>query len=165
MKNPKLFKRTFEVLLKAYAEGNLIHQDVCACAIGNLVLDAEDHTDIHFSENNFMLDNNKRYRGFWYDFMIYRHMANINIETDLKLASEDWYKIFKYIGYSWQDIISIETAFEEFYTSDAYIEYREFHGHDSDASGYWGLLSILDALCIIHDVKQKGRYINLINKA
>lgn len=39
MKNKEQFDNSIKVLVKAYLEGTLLHLEVCACAVGNLIAD------------------------------------------------------------------------------------------------------------------------------
>lgn len=143
MKNKELFDKTVGILVKAYQEGTLKHNEPCGCAIGNLI-----------AGNNGIkvIDNGEDWSSqepYWGGAQFYGVASKQPNQAGLaQLAST---------GYPIEHTCQIEKAFER----------CDYKG-TGDVDGYLGLMSVIDALMIIHEANieetQQGKGLFVLNK-
>ena len=137
------FEHSIDVLVKAFMNNTLEHNNCCACAVGNLVADGIGIKVVPFkgivtkakweSENDsvsiekgwplvFMTDDKKQKKRSYN----YKDLAKKQIDST---------------GYTWQDLAKIEFAFE---TADK--------GNSDDDWMFNGLMAVVDVLAEIHGI-------------
>src|SRR5688500_1047662 len=107
MKNKELYERTVSILVQAYFNDTLRHDDCTACAVGNIVLasgvpkcNGED-----VSENDYY--NNGAWKMVFYTSGRdqYAYPETLKEYPIIK-------KIISITGYTWKQLAKIEFAFE-----------------------------------------------------
>jgi len=145
------FNHSVNVLVRAYMNDTLEHNNCYACAVGNLVADAYGYTytdavDGGCRKKKALLQNNGRY----FD----RDKSGINVGAD-------WYNLIDFIdfidpnpqdpkglkeiektGYSFEEVKAIENAFE------SVSEYNK----SEDQYMLDGLMAVVDVLADIHGI-------------
>jgi len=143
MKRPELYNKTVDILVEAYFNDTLVHGNQCGCAVGNMVAAnmgvrlhklkcgtiVPSYWDDDFVTDNFTIENN----GLWY-------LKKSTDADDIRFKQEDIDKQIFSTGYSWNEILAIERAFE-------YCQYTE----DDDSYMLNGLMAVIDTLDIIHE--------------
>lgn len=143
MKKKELFDRTISILVKAYMDGTLLHGNCYACAVGNLVAGHMGYGYVHneiINEPVWNCEPNKKYnpRGTWFGLLNEaKHMS----EKEIERANEQ----IAITGYTLKGISYIEHCFE----NPDEIDYLS-----SDNDGYFGLMSVCDALMQIHQCNE-----------
>lgn len=144
MKNKELFDRTISILVKAYQNDTLEHHNCYACAVGNLM--AENcgfrliKTPFKFSEIYYT-----GYNGtlIYEPLLPIEQVLTYNLD---RLESSDFINdIIKKVGYTLNELSSIEAAFEG----------GTYKRDDHDKDGFYGLMNVVDALMEIHEAEQK----------
>jgi len=137
------FHYTVNVLVKAYLNDTLKHDFCTACAVGNIIAEA----------NNVKLTKN--FGGFitWDKcgphwgrlFLTDSHTGDQMINAD-RIKYPEIIEPIKATGYKWRELARIEYAFE---TADK--------GNNEDEWMFNGLMAVVDVLAEIHgiDLKEK----------
>lgn len=138
MKNKELYHKTIDILVKAYLNDTLLHENACGCAIGNLIAYNKGLSMVFNKEAyntpeklRWVGDNPEwckylsRLRGYWSDLY--------PIDNDRALEQ------IAYTGYSVDEVDRIEKAFE---SAD---------DEDNDNRVFDGLMAVVEALDIIHE--------------
>lgn len=132
MKNQELFDRTINILVKAYQNETLAHNEACACAIGNMIAGNNGFKIIRSINSGLFWDNEIDSEWTW---------VHCNGEFENFLDSDRYVKgksQLESTGYSINETILIERAFE-------------YHSEEVwDEDGFKGLMSVVDALILIH---------------
>lgn len=124
--NTERFNRTVDILVKAYLNDTLQHDNPCGCAVGNMIMAS---CGIKFKHGHDWFGDK---RITWLD------------------ASPAWYKFIDSptgidqvasTGYSIDEILAIEKAFESANTTPC-----------SDQDGYRGLCAVVDVLIDIDGI-------------
>lgn len=143
MKNQQLFNETVDILVNAYQKNTLRHGDCSACAVGNIIaaksgitsntskswrdcFGAEEYHTPYAWADVFSTDAIKTQR---FDIIEYEGVAKKQIDVT---------------GYSVYELASIELAFE---SADK--------GISTDDHMFNGLMSVVDALMIIHEASKE----------
>lgn len=129
------FENTVDILVKAYFNDTLEHSNCFACAVGNIVAHNNGYEYIDCNRV-FSQGKMKRFKAIpsWYNSI---NRTSMN-ETDTQIGST---------GYSLDQIISIERAFEQGWKT-RYDHSNEEH----DKDGYHGLMAVVDVLAEIHNI-------------
>ncbi len=137
MKNQELFHKTVNILVQAYLKGTLKHMDPCACLVGNLIA-----ANMNYKvSQNLWEDSNGKVQSFtWYNLI----MANRGYECFAYLNEAK--KEIEVTGYGLEDIIKLESAFEE---AD--------RGQSREDWMFNGLMDGIDCLCEIHEVNEESK--------
>lgn len=133
MKNPELFHKTISILVKAYQNETLRHGNCRACAVGNLVKANFPYCDMNTSfgwPSVFCTDGFGQYKNM----NSYKGAAKEQIDST---------------GYSVKELALIESAFE------GVEEPCEANEYNSDQHQFDGLMSVVDALMIIHEANEE----------
>jgi hypothetical protein len=132
MKNPELYHKSLNVLVKAFINDTLEHGNCTACAVGNLVADAL-RIDLKKEYTRFEgLGDPSRDLGLWYD-------ALQQPKPTQKMLQQ-----IKYTGYDIEELRKIEKAFE---SSDL--------GETEEDEMYNGLMAVVETLGEIHEVSKE----------
>ena len=139
MKNPELFNETISILVKAYFDGTLRHNDCAACAVGNMVaarnncvLELDDFICAYDKSGN-EFDNR-----LWFDLV-----HGLGFSGDSLKSAQDQIQT---TGYTLQEITDIELAFD-------YLGWNE----ENDTDGFKGLMNVVDTLQKIHECTDEER--------
>lgn len=125
MKTQPTFEKTVDVLVKAYLNDTLEHGNCSACAVGNIVVSTLGYS-YHRREGVLFALEIKNYDN-WYSYLLYRN-------------SEYGLNQIKATGYTLEDIINIEMAFES------------AAGNSRDEMMFNGLIAVVDVLGDIHGI-------------
>ena len=124
MTKQQRFEQTTSVLIRAFLRGHLVHNDTCACAVGNMIA----------ADNGYRVQESPT--GF-YDWMV-----------DGKMIVTKWAPYMTRMQYSFREIDRIETAFE------GVIERPGVgYDLSLDPDGFRGLCAAIDTLMEIDDVE------------
>jgi hypothetical protein len=118
--NRPTFEETVSVLVKAYLNDTLVHGDDCCCAVGNLIC------------HSMNLNPKSNWGPHWYNYF--------KLEWESKEAQNYAYEEIKSTGYSVDEILLIESYFEN------------ADGDDEQSYMFNGLMSVVDVLAEIHGV-------------
>jgi hypothetical protein len=121
MKNQELFDRTVGILVKAYLNETLVHQDSCGCAVGNLVYQHRDKSNFGVIKKGFDV-----------------HAPWFKVAKRFNKDFEGLQQI-KSTGYTISEINNIEISFER------------GGNVVNDKDGFKGLMSVVDYLAEIHE--------------
>lgn len=139
MKNKELFDRTIGILVRAFQNDTLRHEEPCGCAIGNLIAGNNGYSINTKGPMFSWHKNGNRVVEFWNEVQVYgRGMSgpNRDIGIDQLLST----------GYNLHETLLIEGSFE----STRHINEDE-NGDNGDADGFLGLMALCDALMQIHE--------------
>lgn len=153
------FNHTVNVLVKAYFDGVLLHQECYACAVGNII--AESIGANICKEDRVQVDA-ERYiwrRGIDYIGVMWPNVFITGYRGVPQVQSPEFYRGAAKLqidktGYSWKELARIESAFEQ-------AEYF----HDVDAWNFSGLMAVVDVLAEINGIdleakeKAKGLFV------
>ena len=137
------FKHTMDVLVKAYLNDTLVHGNCYACAVGNLIAEANGWKYVNCKDEPFRkiaLDINAgmyldgKYGGDWYEF-----------DESIKRTNQGLNEIHS-IGYTLKEVVRIENAFE-----------NAWRGENEDSYMFNGLIAVLEVLADIHGVDFSGK--------
>jgi hypothetical protein len=133
MKNKELFDKTIAILVKAYQNDTLEHGDCQACAVGNLVA-ANKGIRLYRDSDGTLCSSHS-------------YFDNAQWARAILEGKEDkgGFEEIKTTGYSIEELILIENAFELYPRSPVF---------DYDQDGYKGLMSVVDCLMQIHEADQ-----------
>ncbi len=145
MKNHELYSKTVDILVQAYFNDTLEHGNYCGCAVGNIIAanfgielvkssgkKSEVHPkmipDFSYTANRGHLEN-PFHNGIWYYFKDKNKTPNGVVEQQVVMT-----------GYSWEELLRIERAFENAwgYTTD-------------DERMFCGLMAVIECLDLIHE--------------
>lgn len=130
------FNHTVNVLVKAYLKGTLEHGNCFACAVGNLVTDANNCT---FTRGRGFGLTWKNGHPHWLDGVKFGQIKDSdNLEAAKKQAEST--------GYTLEEIAKIECAFEYGYPVDFSSPSPKSY------DGYLGLMRVVDVLADIHGI-------------
>ena len=125
------FEKTMDILVKAYLNDTLEHGNCHACAVGNLIA-AQNGLSYKRDYSDF-----QRWDGYiephWYQLVTPVKCDYGDIEIGTNQINQ--------IGYSIQDTIRIENAFE-----------NSERGQNNDDWMFNGLMAVLDVLAEIHGI-------------
>lgn len=155
MDNLEKFNHSVNVLLKAYLNDTLVHENCYACAVGNLVADGMG-TEVIVSKGcgsrrNLVWSNKEIYPGLEYSVEASGWGAlfstSINHGTNRKrqevnakyLSSPRVKNHIESTGYTWEQLAIIEKAFE-------FVDKRK------KDKMFNGLMAVVDALANIHNI-------------
>lgn len=132
------FNDTVAILVKAYLNGTLEHQNCAACAVGNIIASKSGYVHRFTGEllhDNFYTENGCAIDPGWrYVFCSTgRGSQTINQKRYSGYAKEQ----IDSTGYSWGNLAKIELAFENM---------------RDDESGFKGLMAVVDVLASIHGI-------------
>ncbi len=142
MKNETLYNKTVDILVQAYLNDTLIHGNCFACAVGNMVasnmgfqfvVDNSTNHNPHrlgWGEGYFYSSNN--IKPTWFDMC--GPYGGLEYESPKALEQ------IKSTGYSFEELIRIERAFE---VSD--------RGNSKDEYMFNGLMAVIEVLDQIHE--------------
>lgn len=139
----KRFNKAYNALVKAYFEGTLAKGSCTACAVGNMICDAQ----------NFKIDlktiNNHSYRELdivpWYDAIWTNSDHNKIIHKKVKELT----------GYNNEEIRQIERAFEN-NTRIGGKSYDRYTAQEILEDQYNGLCAVVDVLLELDGLKDNG---------
>ncbi len=136
MNREDLYRKTVDVLLDAYNDGELEHGNCCACAVGNICKESGELLDIDNSEWSmlFSTDDSGKQRFNTY------------------MTSEGQTLILG-TGYSVKELARIEFAFESsiFKTPEGYLHWSTVRRKQGQ---FIGLCAVLDVLKEIHSIEE-----------
>ncbi|PIQ22619.1 MAG: hypothetical protein COW65_02130 [Cytophagales bacterium CG18_big_fil_WC_8_21_14_2_50_42_9] len=132
MKHKELFDNTIKILVNAYLNNTLVHNNCCACAVGNIIA----------ANLEIKYDKDLKWIG--------RQLAWSTVFVTKRSKTEQTQCPWAYngkakeqidaTGYAWQELALLETAFE-----------RAPLGKNSEERMFNGLMAVVDALCQIHE--------------
>lgn len=134
MNRPELYQKTVDILVKAYFDDTLIHGDCYACAVGNIIAG---NCGFTYGENEYSVmhcDALKKKGLSWNEWLNY---PNFFIRDSQNMSAEERDMVAR-TGYSFQELCSIESAFED----------------EVDTKGdemFNGLMAVVEALDKIHE--------------
>jgi len=116
MKNPELFERTVQILTDAYLNKTLVAGNCSACAVGNMIAAACEIPLLKLTNGAVYWDEDKsggQESTDWY----YGIVSSIKHGTPIgeilsSFTGSSGYRMIMSTGYTLQDIVDIETAFE-----------------------------------------------------
>ncbi len=160
MKNPELFNKTVDILVKSYHEGTLAHHEGAGCVLGNIiahnlgvkVIPNEEAGYPYFTSNGGIA---KQPKFKWSNGVLpyWASVQSMGVIHKVDLQNADLKAIGLYIkgkqqlastGYSSEELLQIERAFESQYAQDL----------RGDQDGYKGLMAVVEALQIIHEANE-----------
>lgn len=150
MEREELYKKSIQVLSKAYLDGTLYSGYCEACACGNLIAAANGYEITKIKDNIFWKSKDKDYiDASWGDVCctlrvkvpILEFTVASRQKLEMKYFKSDAKKEILSTGYELEEFIEIESAFE-----------RGYKGVDRM---YNALMSVVDALDIIHKNNNK----------
>ena len=154
MNRPELYEKTVNVLLDAYNDGELEHQNCCACAVGNICKEASEKTRV--------------YRGRWLDYFLTSiddGSQKINEARDERDAA---YKLIKQTGYTIKELARVEWAFEKEIAKELHpMSFKDRRNlleeiRYSKEYQFRGLCRVLDVLKEIHSTEEKTHEENIV---
>jgi hypothetical protein len=138
MKNKELFDKTIGILVNAYLNNTLVHNNCCACAVGNIIA----------ANMQIKYDPYLKWTG--------RQLAWSKVFVSMPFKSDQIQRPWAYTGnakeqidatgYAWTDLALIEAAFE-----------RAPKGTNKDERMFNGLMAVVDVLCQIHELDEKTK--------
>lgn len=138
MKNKELFDRTVKILVNAYLNNSLVHNNCCACAVGNIIA----------ANMEIKYDPYLKWVGrqlAWSKVFVTMPFKTDQIQRPWAYAGSAKEQIDA-TGYTWQELSIIESAFES-----------APRGIDSEERMYYGLMAVVDALCQIHQLNEETK--------
>lgn len=149
MNRPELYKKTVDILYKAYFDDTLERGNCYACAVGNIIA-------ANLGREYEVGNGRSRQRLFWSGFLPY---ASDWVERAADTRIPNWFKLIyhednydheqamleiKSTGYSISEVRKIEQTFESAPT--------RWEGYTVEEEMFNGLSAVLDALAQIHEV-------------
>jgi len=136
MKNKEQFDKTIKILVNAYLNNTLVHNNCCACAVGNIIA----------ANLKIKYDQDLKWIG--------RQLAWSTVFVTKRSKIEQTQCPWAYngnakeqidaTGYSWQKLALLEAAFE-----------RAPLGKTSEERMFNGLMAVVDTLCQIHEMAEE----------
>ena len=151
MNRAELFKKTVDVLYKAYKHKHLKHMTACGCAVGNLIYHGLHNENFHKSHNESV----GYYEGKHWFGLLYAKANYENINEFFGVSQQMSATLgINSTGYSEKEIQRIEAAFEGIdpevsLTKEARDKCSS--RQDSDPTSIHGLMDVIDALGEIHE--------------
>lgn len=130
MKRPELYHKTVGILVDAYFNDTLVHGDYCGCAVGNMIAAnlgiklIRRRDGVEWGANTM-----KHFGSEWYD-----------LKYGTKLVGDKGEIQIKSTGYTYQQILDIEKAFE-----------LAEDGNTEEEYIFNGLMAVIDVLDQIHE--------------
>lgn len=139
------FENTMDILVKAYLNDTLEHDDCTACAVGNIIK-AQGWPVSDSSLTKYDGLNNSSWKLLFYT-TAKKQIVNRNFhKEDLILAKQNALKVIKSTGYTVDQLARVEFAFE---TADK--------GQNNDDWMFNGLIAVLEIVAQIHGVDFDGK--------
>lgn len=136
MKNKELFDNTVKILVNAYLNNSLVHNNCHACAVGNLVA------------ANMSLKYSKNLK--WIGEQVAWSTVFVTLRFQIAQMRRPWAYTGKAkqqidaTGYTWQELAQVEYAFE-----------RAPTGNSREERMFNGLMAVIDVLCEIHKINEE----------
>lgn len=128
----ELYKRSIDVLSRAYLEGHLEHGDPCGCAVGNMVAASCGFKIVQTKyEGLAWKQDGVDFPTYWWNFLAFK--------DDERAAISQIHQT----GYTVTEVIKIEKAFESVSLCN-------------DHDGYLGLMAVVECLGHIHEVNDEA---------
>lgn len=140
------FIKTISVLVRAFMDETLVHGHPCGCAVGNLLADKLGIKVVRVNNECAFWDSDDHNGHDWFSAVYPERHTNGKRELGLLQISV--------LGYTMQDIISIERAFE---SPQAMTKLSVNPNIDYDYDGYNGLMAVVDVLCDIHGMNEEEK--------
>lgn len=150
MKNETLYNKTVDILVEAYFNDELISQDCCACACGNLIAKNNNYKRVEIANKVMWVTKDGEYInplwsnvfatgvttffGFTVNKKQWLHLQNYNAEAKEEILST---------GYQLHELTQIESAFEK--------------GYKGADPMFNAMIAVIDVLDNIHDNKDSIR--------
>lgn len=134
MKNPELYHRSVDILVKAYVDGYLNPMDCAACAVGNLI--AGNCGYKYLSPNKWMDANGKTIVPRWW---------SLNRRSDVEIMAT---------GYPEADILRIEQSF--MHPPGRSCVKMDLDSEYTDEDIFTRLMAVLSVLDQIHEVTDES---------
>lgn len=140
MNNEKLYQETVDIILDAYNNKQLVHGDQCGCFIGNIV---KKRYDVKPYKGNSI---EHAWSPDWFEVLYIKKNGNKHFDKHLDehLSEKEGLKQIKATGYSIDEIIQLEWAFEKEESEEEKLD-------NGDISQYQGMKAALKKLAEIHD--------------
>lgn len=140
------FNHTVNVLVQAYLNNTLIHNDCAACAVGNIIA-AEIGAKIITDESGFfgsswVRGGNEIVVGWTEVFCTTSRGQHINSKAYIGQVKRQ----IDVTGYSWQELAAVERAFESAPS-----------GGSGDSYMFNGLMAVVDVLADIHGIDLQAK--------
>ena len=152
MNRAEQFKKTVDILYKAYKDGHLMHMTSCGCAVGNMIFHGLHNDNFHYQKNEQPLFPTGT---GWFTVLASDSGLNPNVFGFNRLSDyvkQDGMLGINFTGYTAKEIVKIEAAFEGFDPAcSLMLNRRKSDRSNSDPSGIHGLLDVIDALGEIHE--------------
>lgn len=129
--NKKKFEHSVNILLKAFLNNTLSHQDCGACAVGNLMS----------HELGRPLTTIEKSMGYGWATVFFTPHSKMQILHPERLHNEIPKRLINVTGYHWTDLAKIEFAFESCDNGES-LEDKMFNG----------LMAVVDVLAEIHEI-------------
>jgi len=136
MKNKEQFDKTIKILVNAYLNNTLVHNNCCACAVGNIIA----------ANLKIKYDQDLKWIG--------RQLAWSTVFVTKRSKIEQTQCPWAYngnakeqidaTGYSWQELALLEAAFE-----------KAPLGKTSEKRMFNGLMAVVNTLCQIHEMAEE----------
>lgn len=140
MKNKALFDKTIKILVNAYLSNTLVHNNCCACAVGNIIA----------ANMQIKYDPYLKWVG--------KQLAWSTVFVTMRSKTEQTQRPWAYTGnakeqidatgYTWQELALVESAFE-----------RAPLGNNNEERMFNGLMAVVDALCQIHGMTEETKQV------
>lgn len=138
MNKPELYHKTVNILVDAYFNDTLIHNNCHACAVGNIVAANRGFKYVPTCDEDLKVIWQQDTDGIWSDVFI--TIANGIQDVYPSLYKREAKKQIDATGYSYQDLAKIEYAFE-----------TAPKGESNDEWMFNGLMGVIDVLDQIHN--------------
>lgn len=138
MKNKELFDKTIGILVNAYLNNTLVHNNCCACAVGNIIA-----ANLQIKYDPYLKWTGRQLA--WSKVFVSMPFKTDQIQRPWAYAGNAKEQIDA-TGYAWPDLALIEAAFE-----------RAPKGTDKEERMFNGLMAVVDVLCQIHDLNEETK--------
>jgi len=144
MIKPELYRKTVDILFKAYFDDTLEHCNTCGCAVGNLVA-AGCGYEVGKRKADFLDEDTlvewKTNQGAAWSLLFCTSEMEGQVIDKLMLANVEVMRQIDSTGYHWTDLARIEYAFE-----------TAPRGNTEEDYMFNGLVAVLETLKQIHEV-------------
>lgn len=132
MNRENIYKKSCDILYKAYFDGTLQHENCSACACGNLIAGNKNYTFKKRGNENYFDWNESENSNHWYNKILGYKYYNEEGEDQINAT-----------GYTEQEFRQIEKAFEGINSI-----YKE------EDRMFKGLVAVLEELAKIHEIEE-----------
>jgi hypothetical protein len=132
MKNKAQFDHTVKILVSAFLNNSLVHGNCHACAVGNIVAA---NLDIKFDKDLKWIGRQVAWSAVFVTLQY-----QISQVRRPRAYSGEAQKQIDATGYTWQELASIEYAFER------------AKGKTPEAHTFNGLMAVIEVLCQLHEM-------------